>query len=334
MPPELPAIKCTGIDCLVHDANHNAFTDLTWFKNSLYLCFRSCPDGHMLYTSSGIVILKSDDRGATWQRVCHFSVPGRDVRDPHWLVFNDRLYCFTGTWLVTDHAPDSGALADHRGYAVFSPDGFSWHGPLPLAGTDGCYIWRAAACGGAAYLNARRFSPGTDPGKRSDYGWDVESLLLTSTDGFSWQPGPLLMPEGGDETAFYFDAGGTLHALARGQDKQPATLITGQPSYEHLERAALDRNLGGPLLARWESRVLAAGRDTDPRTGQPCTAVFWIDQGELVPALTLLSGGDTSYPGFAALDDRHALLSFYSSHEGSGSHLAPSYIYLARLELV
>ncbi|MCE5258544.1 MAG: hypothetical protein LLG44_05710, partial [Chloroflexi bacterium] len=261
------------------------------------------------------------------------SVPGRDVRDPHWLVFRDTLFCYTGTWLVSEQAPERGALADHRGYAVLSQDGLNWHAPLPLAGTDGCYIWRAAACGETAYLNGRRFRPGRDVGKRMDYGWEVESLLLTSTDGLAWQPGPLLVPEGGDETALYFEADGALHALARGQDREPAALLSAAPPYDDIRRIKLDRNIGGPLLVRWGEHILVGGRDTNPATGAPCTALFWAAGNHLDPALMLPSGGDTSYPGFAALDARHGLLSYYSSHEGSGTIRAPSYIYLAELEL-
>ena len=38
----------------------------------------------------------------------------------------------------------------------------------------------------------------------------------------------------------------------------------------------------------------------------------------------LPSGGDNSYPGFVPLSETRGLLSYYSSHEGSGTSLAPS----------
>jgi hypothetical protein len=44
------------------------------------------------------VILRSADEGATWQQVHRFSVKDRDTRDPHFLVFKDRLFVYTGTW--------------------------------------------------------------------------------------------------------------------------------------------------------------------------------------------------------------------------------------------
>ena len=43
---ELPAVSITNVRCLTNDANHNAFTDLIWFRGHIYLTYRSCPDGH------------------------------------------------------------------------------------------------------------------------------------------------------------------------------------------------------------------------------------------------------------------------------------------------
>ena len=53
----------------------------------------------------------------------------------------------------------------------------------------------------------------------------------------------------------------------------------------------------------------------------------------LVDLLTLPSGGDNSYPGFAALDGSRALVSYYSSHEGfrNSKGVQCSAIYLAEV---
>jgi hypothetical protein len=63
----------------------------------------------------------------------------------------------------------------------------------------------------------------------------------------------------------------------------------------------------------------------------PVTALYWLVNDDLVEALELPSGGDTSYPGFVEIAPNRGLLSYYSSHEGSGTSLAPCHIYLAEL---
>ncbi len=35
------------------EGNHNAFTDMCEFRGDMYPTFRSCPDGHLMFTSSG-----------------------------------------------------------------------------------------------------------------------------------------------------------------------------------------------------------------------------------------------------------------------------------------
>ena len=55
--------------------------------------------------TSRIVVLSSGD-GVDWEQVHAFSVPDRDVRDPHFLSFKDQLFVYTGTWYCGDLAPE------------------------------------------------------------------------------------------------------------------------------------------------------------------------------------------------------------------------------------
>ena len=84
------------------------------------------------------------------------------------------------------------------------------------------------------------------------------------------------------------------------------------------------------MLAKWGDRYLVGGRRTVDRS-YPTTVLYWLVDNQLVEAAELPSGGDNSYPGFVALGPHSGLLSYYSSHEGSGTHLAPSAVYLAEL---
>ena len=64
------------------------------------------------------------------------------------------------------------------------------------------------------------------------------------------------------------------------------------------------------------------------------TALCHLDMAEhkMTKLLKLPSGGDTSYPGLVWHDDLLYMI-YYSSHEGSGTKLAPCNIYLAELRL-
>ncbi|MFN2168635.1 MAG: hypothetical protein ACK2U9_20565, partial [Anaerolineae bacterium] len=83
---------------------------------------------------------------------------------------------------------------------------------------------------------------------------------------------------------------------------------------------------------RWGDRLLVAGRKwLAPKDA--VTALYWLVDDQLQEIAVLPSGGDNSYPGFVELDDGRGLLSYYSSHEGSGTGSPPSAIYLAELVL-
>ena len=216
----LPAVEVTHVRRAFHNGEHNAFTDLCAFRGRYYLTFRSCPDGHMVFPTSSIIVLASDD-GQSWSPVQRFTVPRRDVRDPHFLVFDDKLFVYTGTWYCGAAAPKSRDLNEHLGYAVWTADGTQWSAPAMLEGTYGHYVWRAAAHGGKAYLCGRRkhhFEHSDDPEPTT-----VESALLESTDGLTFAKVGLFQETAGDETAFLFEPDGAILAVARGGGRTHAS---------------------------------------------------------------------------------------------------------------
>ncbi len=147
----LPQVTVSSVRRVFHNGEHNAFTDLCRYRGQLYLAFRSCPDGHMVHPTASIIVLSSPD-GAKWEQVHRFRVEQRDTRDPHLLVFRDKLFVYTGTWYSgkTTLPREDYDLNKHLGYAAWSEDGVAWHSPILLEGTFGHYIWRAASFGGTA----------------------------------------------------------------------------------------------------------------------------------------------------------------------------------------
>lgn len=329
---ELPWASIGSVRRVFHNGEHNAFTDLCRFNSQLYLTFRSCPDGHMVHSTASIIILRSRDDGANWDQVQRFSVKDRDTRDPHFLVFRDRLFVYTGTWFSGPGTlkPEDYDVNKHLGFAAWSSDGGVWHSPVMLEGTFGHYIWRAAAFEGKAYLCGRR-KPGFEIGPRGE-GEKIQSLMLESDDGLIWKKRAFFQETAGDETAFLFEGDGTVLAVGRHGGGGNAQLLRSRPPYTEWERKDLGCAIGGPLLVKWGDWIMVGGRKTTKDKG-PKTALWWLLGDELKEIAELPSGGDTSYPGFVELSPERALVSYYSSHERDPSGKPITAIYLAELRI-
>ncbi|MCG8598938.1 MAG: hypothetical protein MI807_02245 [Verrucomicrobiales bacterium] len=328
---EPPKVEAQNIRRIPHNGEHNAFTDLIRWKGAYWLTFRSCADGHMVFPTSTIRILRSDD-AKEWEEVHQFSVAKRDVRDPHFLIFRGKLFVYTGTWWSGDgELPrEEYDINLHLGYAAYSSDGNTWSAPTQLEGTFGHYIWRAAAYGDKAYLCGRR---------KRDYSNDVggsggvqilEAAMLESEDGINWRYHSLFQPEFGNETAFLFEKDGTLLSLSRCKGNL-AQLSRTAPPWKEKELIDIPLYVGGPLLVKWGDRYLVGGRRTTPEG--PRTTLYWLENNELKPALELPSDGDNSYPGFVENDDGSGLLSWYSTHEKDEEGIPITAVYLADLIL-
>jgi hypothetical protein len=325
----LPAVKVASVRLAFNNGEHNAFTDLCRYQGRYYLTLRSCPDGHGVHPTSSIIVLASDDT-KTWQQVHRFRVEKRDTRDPHFLIFNDRLFIYTGAWYCGDSSPEQYEMNDHLGYAAWTSDGRTWHSPIMLEGTYGHYVWRAATFGGKAYLCGRRKHEFAASTTREERDRLIESALLESDDGLIWRKAGMFQERYGDETAFLFEPDGSLLAVARSGGGRNAQVCRSQPPYQQWQRVDLDRYIGGPLLAKWGERYLVGGRKSV--TGTPVTSLYWLANDRLHEFAQLPSGGDNSYPGFIELSPTRALISYYSSHERDASGKTITAIYLAELE--
>jgi hypothetical protein len=325
-----PVVSVTNVRRVFHNGQHNAFTDLVRFGERYYLTFRSCPDGHMVHPTSSIIVLASSDL-ERWEQVHQFHVSRRDTRDPHFLVFQERLFVYTGTWYSGESTLpiEDYDLNQHLGYAAWSDDGRNWRSPVMLEGTFGHYIWRANTFDGRAYLCGRR-KIGFDVAPRGE-GPGVESLMLESDDGLVWRKRAVFQEIEGDETAFLFEPDGRIVAVAR-RGRGTAQLLRSYPPYTVWDRRELDRSIGGPLLVRWGDRLVVGGRKTTEQRG-PKTSLCWLIDDRLEEFAELPSGGDNSYPGFLVFSPQRAVVSWYSSHEKNESGEAITAIYLADLRI-
>ncbi|MCB1066203.1 MAG: hypothetical protein KDN20_25195 [Verrucomicrobiae bacterium] len=326
-----PKVRVENIRRAYHNGEHNAFTDLIRWQGKFWLTFRSCPDGHMVNPTSSIRVLNSDD-AQTWTEVHQFSVPRRDVRDPHFLEFQGKLFIYTGTWWSGDGPlpRDQYNLNQHLGYAVFSENGEKWSDLQVLEGTYGHYIWRAATHEGKAYLCGRRKLAYAEGESGAGAAPVVQSVMLESENGLAWRFHSLFQESRGDETAFRFEPDGSLLAVSR-TGGQPAQLVRAPKPWVEKTRTEFPEYIGGPLLAKWGERTLVGGR-RNTKEG-PKTVLYWLNGETLTDFATLPSGGDNSYPGFVEYDDGRGLISWYSSHEKDAEGKVITAIYLADLVL-
>ncbi len=325
-----PEVEVTRVRRVFDNGEHNAFTDLCRFGDRIYLTFRSCADGHMVHPTSSVIVLASED-GQDWEQVHRFSVPKRDTRDPHFLVFQDQLFVVSGTWYCGDTSPPTYDMNQQLGYAVWTSDGREWQGPQMLEGTYGHYVWRTAVQGDRAYLCGYRKRDFAETKSRAERDPLNETVLLESEDGRVWRYAGLFREEFGSETAFLFEDRGRVIAVSRSGGDRPAQVCRSAPPYREWQRTDLDRQVGGPLLSRWGHALLVGGRNT--LEGPAHLSLYWLIDNHLEEFAKLPSGGDCSYPGFVAVDDQRALVSYYSSHERDDAGRPMTAIYLAELTL-
>jgi hypothetical protein len=283
-----------------------------------------------VHPTASVIILASENT-VDWRPAHRFRVPMRDTRDPHFLIFRDTLFVYTGTWYsgTTSLRPQDYDLNQHLGYAVWSVDGAAWQGPIMLEGTFGHYIWRATTFRDKAYLCGRRKKDFAIAPKGE--GRMVESVMLESDDGWIWRKRAVFQEIDGDETAFQFERDGSLVGIGR-RGSSNAQLLRSTAPYAHWDRRDLGRYIGGPLLARWGNRFVVGGRKTTENQG-PKTAMYWLIMDQLYEFAQLPSGGDNSYPGFVELSPKCAVVSWYSSHEHDDASKPITAVYLADLEI-
>lgn len=321
-------VRVESVRRVFHNGEHNAFTDLIRFKGRYYLTFRSCPDGHMVFPTSSIIVLSSKD-GRDWKQVHRFSVPKRDVRDPHFLAYDDKLFVYTGTWYCGGTMEERRETNLHLGYGAWSGDGERWEGPAMLEGSYGHYIWRAATHGGKAYLCGRRKREFAASSTREERDLLTESAMLESDDGLTWRTAAFFQEQYGNETSFLFEDDGAVLAVARSGAGRNAQVLRSRPPYKQWDRKDLGRYVGGPHVAKWGDRYLVGGRKTVD--GKPSTTLSWLVGDKLVDFAELPSAGDNSYPGFLELSPTRALVSYYSTHEKDEAGKPITAIYLAEL---
>jgi len=290
---------------------HNAFTDLIRWRNRWYCTFRE-GDDHV--GGNGRLRVLSSADGETWTSTALVGEAGIDLRDPKLSITpGDRLMMVAG-----------GSVYEGKRYVgrqprvMFSSDGTTWSPPQRIL-AEGDWLWRVTWHEGLAYGVTYKAASGDAA--------EWTATLMSSRDGRTFdEVTTFAVPGRPNETTLRFMPDGEMVALVRreagnrfawmGRSRAPYTTWTWRETQQPI---------GGPNFIRLpDGQLWASGRSS---SDGPKTAVGRLSlDGRYEPALTLPSGGDTSYPGMV-WHDGLLWLSYYASHEGKTA------IYLARVKV-
>ena len=288
-------------------APHNAFTDLLRFDEKWWCTFREAENHGASYGTLHIIV--SDD-GEHWTSAAELSEPGVDLRDPKLSIMPDgRLMLLTCGCLYAN-----GVFTTRCPRVSFSDDGRNWTPPQRFLAEDH-WLWRVTWHGGVGY-GVSKLGEGRNPRR---------GFLYRTADGLDWEwITEFILPDD-----IWTVSETTLRIMP---DEEMIGLIrlnwigTSRPPYVDWSFTKLERGLGGPNFIRTpDGRLWATTRYRDDG-GRPRTVLARMTRDNVVPVLTLPSGGDTSYAGMVWREDL-LWISYYSSHEERTS------IYLAKVRL-
>lgn len=321
----------------VADGNHNANTDLTFWRDQFYLVHARSPF-HMGTSDSRLVVLRSPD-GIAWEELAVLQTPGEDIRDPKLTVINDKLILYALKNATIEPKP-------FNTVAATSNDGVTWS-PFVNLEPEGWLFWRPKTLDGETWYNTAYWH---------EHG---RSALFRSTDGLAWEfVSEIHSGDRNDETALEFLADGRMLVTARlegddrawhqGSHNAGTLLAVAEPPYTEW-RKSISRltRLDGPVLFSVGEAVYAAGRyDPDGHDawygmssllGRKRTALYRVTEDSLEHLTDFPSSGDTSYAG-AVLHDGQLYVSYYTSDTARDypwviGLVLPSDIMLARVPL-
>jgi hypothetical protein len=300
---------------VAEDGEHNAFTDMIFWRDTFWLVYVSSPS-HFSSTKSRLVLSRSSD-ARNWQEVKKFDGSGQDIRDPKLAIIQGQLFLYALLNKQFDPEP-------YKTIAARSNDGLTWS-LFEDVTPEGWLVGRPITANELTwYAPAHRIYRGT-------------AVLLQSTDGVNWVIHSILhegAEERADETAIQFLKDGRIIAATRLEagstifgSPQATTLISVAASpftaWTQITRSPVTR-LDGPNLFSVDGQVYALGR-RQPKVANPFqkqgsafspkrTALFLVKENAegLIHLTDFPSSGDTSYAGVAIADGK-VFISYYTN---------------------
>lgn len=343
-------------ECTVMRSNNNL--DVACYRDRLWLAWRSAQT-HFAGAESVINVISSSDMGNTWEFETTIA-PGRDLREPRFLVLDGRLFLY---WFEAGTNPvkfEPGQI-----HVICNSSG-AWSEPVPIS-ESGYVVWRARTLSNRAILSVYRGGEEiytTRPSPTTVELWE-------SRDGFNWAP---LEGEchpvhtGGTETDFALLEDGSLLAITRKEGPYGGwgtDICRSAPDdWTRWTISSDPRKLDSPLMFVSGGRYFVIARRQVPFHGRydlklnllpplvrtrfyqliywltpKRTALWEVDSERLEVSwiADLPSRGDTAFAGVVELGDGKWLVYNYSSPLDErdriwiDGQLSPTYIYATTL---
>lgn len=308
--------EIVSVEKIWDKGKHNAFCDLTRFKNLFICCFREADD-HV--GGDGQVRVLISSTGNTWVEQALVGEKGVDLRDPKLTIAPPEVLMLTMGGSIYNGTK---TLQGRQPRVATSTD-FKYWSPTVKELNSGDWLWRPAynETDKKFYGVAYNQYPSTG-GPKPEAEWSAK--LYSSTDGKIWAlVSPLNVTGQPNEATIRFKADGTGIILMRREAGDKRGVIgLAKPPYREWTWTPVPYPLGGPnFIVLPDGSMIAGTRVVGPRFG-----LFKMTDTTFEPLIPLPSGGDCSYPGMV-WHDGLLHVTYYSSHEGKAS------IYYAKVKL-
>ncbi len=304
-----PKLSLLEVNKIWEEAPHNAFTDLIYARNRWFCVFR---EGTNHISPDGTIRIISSPDGEKWESTALLISEDADLRDAKISETPAGKLMINGAGALRDRSAHT-----HQSMVWFSDDGLKWEKSQSVADPN-YWLWRVH------WHQNKSYGFGYATGEQK------QLRLYESKDGINYRT---LVSDLGiegypNETSIVFKGDTAICLLRRDGATNHALLGSSLPPYEHWDWKDLGRRIGGPdMILLPNGKLLTTVRLYEGKDWHPArTSLCWIDleNHQLIEALRLPSGGDTSYAGMV-LKEGILWISYYSSHEGKTA------IYLAKV---
>lgn len=294
-----------------HDGAHASFPDVLPFQGALFAAFRRAPAWSVDATAQ-VFVLRSGDKGKTWDRTATLSLSGRDLRQPRLFVFGGKLRVLATAW------EESNPSAHHTTLQLASSDdGYTFGAFSTVANQAGVSAWRPRQLGASLFFSvwaADELFPASTPNQLGILQSDDALAFSTSTAppvGPGGREGELAVRADGQRALLVPERallGGVEHNTFCHATKEPAS-----PAWACW--SAPGPAVESPAMFEWNGFLYVAGK-REAGAGHKRTAVWQVmeDDHQLQLVANVESSfGDTGGPSVVALDASHALLLFHTT---------------------
>lgn len=285
------------------EAPYSAFTDLIFYQDRFFCCFREGTEHE--HDNGSIRILFSED-GKNWTSAALLTMEGHDLRDPMLSEMPDgKLMLNVGitVWRGEETVSCQSAV-------FFSVNGVQWD-PIQILPYPGEWIWRVTWHEGIGYAGSYS----------SDGKGGYQLKLMETTNGVDYQVKTMFSLSGSPtEATFRILPDQTMIGLVR-RNKEKGLIGRSVFPYTDWEWEDAGYTLGGPNFIVAEDGILwACSRRM--KGGEESVVLAKMTPFSYHPVLTFPSSGDSGYPGMVWKEGK-LYISYYTSLEEKTS------IYLA-----